>query len=219
MEPWKRLLLENKAWAQDRGSHANEEDPSTRCDPEFLWIGCSDARVPAEQLTGSGPGELFVHRNLGNLVLHTDLNLMAVLECAVTTLDVAHIIVCGHYECHGMRAAQSRESHGMMNAWLNHIKDTWRAHEDELSLHDAPTAHRRLVELNVLQGVRNLAHTDVVQRAWATDARPTLHGWVYDPHSHLIEPLVRVDAQTPLDAIHRLSGLGAPGAEAPGGAS
>jgi carbonic anhydrase len=162
--------------------------------------------VPAEQITGASAGELFVHRNLANLVVHTDLNLLSVLECGVRTLKVEHIIVCGHYECHGVRAAMSRESYGLMSSWLNHIKDTWRAHKDELSLHDPEVAHRRLVELNVLQQVRNLARTEVVQRAWATEGRPTLHGWVYDPADYLIRPLVKVDAETPMDDLFKLTG-------------
>ncbi|MCB9678309.1 MAG: carbonic anhydrase [Alphaproteobacteria bacterium] len=206
MDSWKRLLLENKAWAQDKASHTAEDRPGAD-KPEFLWIGCSDARVPAERLTGASSGELFVHRNVANLVVHTDVNLLAVLECAVGHIGVEHVVVCGHYECLGIRAAQSRETHGMMDAWLNHVKDTWRAHKDELDLHDEAAAHRRLVELNVMQQVRNLARTTVVQRAWKSAKRPTLHGWVYDPHDFLIRPLVRVDADTPLDAVHQLTSL------------
>ncbi|MEZ4322590.1 MAG: carbonic anhydrase [Myxococcota bacterium] len=205
MEPWKRLLLENKAWAQDAATQPVSEasDGTSR---EFLWIGCSDARLPAAQMTGSTDGELFVHRNLGNLVVHTDLNLLAVLECAVTQGGVKHIIVCGHFGCQGVRSALDRQSHGHMDAWLNHIKDTWRTHKDELALHEPEAAQRRLVELNVLQQVNNLARTAIVQRTWAAEQRPMLHGWVFDPADRLIRPLVKVDRSTPLDDIHRLAG-------------
>ncbi len=201
MEGWKRLLLENKAWAQDRVSRAR---PEAESNPQYLWIGCSDARVPAEQITGSSPGELYVHRNLANLVVHTDLNLLSVLESGVDMLGVKHVIVCGHYQCQGVRAALGRESRGLMNSWLNHIKDTWRQHKDELSLHEPEQAYQRLVELNVLQQVHNLSRTDVVQRAWAGGSRPTLHGWVYDPADCLIRPLVRVDASTSMDTLFQL---------------
>lgn len=203
MESWKRLLLENKAWAQDAGSHPPDGDAESA--PEFLWIGCSDARVPAERITGSSPGELYVHRNLANLVVHTDVNLLSVLECGVRTLGVGHIIVCGHYQCHGVRAAMGQGVSGSMYSWLSHIGDVWREHKAELSLHDPDTAHRRLVELNVLEQVRNLARTEVVQRTWAEgEGRPVLHGWVYDPVDWRIRPLVKVDAGTPMDDLLRL---------------
>ncbi|MEM6929494.1 MAG: carbonic anhydrase, partial [Myxococcota bacterium] len=158
MEAWKRLLLENKAWAQDRASRPREADEVEK--PSFLWIGPSDARVPAEQITGAGPGELIVHRNVANLVLHTDPNVSAVIELAVRMIGVEHVIVCGHHDCHGIRAAMEREPSGMLNPWLAHVRDTWYAHRDELRMHDAVGAERRLVELNVFQQVQNLTRTE-----------------------------------------------------------
>ena len=203
MEGWKRLLLENKAWAQDRASRPKTGEAPV---PDFLWIGCSDSRVPAERITGVGAGELFVHRNVANLVVPTDLNLAAVLECGIHQLGVAHVIVCGHHDCHGIRAALARRSLGMMNPWLSHVRDTWHAHKDELSLHDEASAERRLVELNVLQQVHNLSRTEIVQRAWAEHQRPTLHGWVYDHNDDLIRPLVKVEANTAIDDVFRFRG-------------
>jgi len=205
MEGYKRLLLENKAWAQARASHAPEAEEAEH--PEFLWIGCSDARVPAEQLTGAGPGELFVHRNVANLVVATDANLAAVLECAVAEIGVPHVIVCGHHDCHGVRAAMSRTARGMLNPWLTQVRDTWQTHRSEIGMHEAVAAERRLVELNVLQQVQNLAKTEIVQRSWAEHRRPMLHGWVYDHADDLIKPLVKVDADTPLDEAYRFQGL------------
>ena len=202
MESWKRLLLENKAWAQALDAHPEASEPSAS--PEFLWIGSSDSRVSAEQLTGSNPGDLYIHRNVANLVVHTDMSMLTVLECGIGYLGVQHVIVCGDYDCQGVRAALSRNSFGLMNTWLNHVKDVWYAHKDELEILDEPTAHRRLVELNVIAQVRNLARTDIVQRTWRTEKRPVLHGWVFDPDTHLIRPLVKIDWDSSLDGILKL---------------
>lgn len=199
MEAWKRLLLENKAWAQDAGSHPSEHPPH----PEFLWIGSSDPLVSPERITGTGQGEFLVHRNLGNLVVHTDLNLLSVLEVGVAQLEVPDVIVCGHYGCLGVKAALERQPHGIMNSWLNHIRDVARAHKDELAMHEGAAAFRRLVELNVLQQVHNLARTEVVQRAWKAGTELTLHGWVYDGADYTIHPLVKVGRDTVLDELHR----------------
>lgn len=201
MDAWKRLLLENKAWAQDAGSHDGTYPPK----PDFLWIGSSDPLVSPERITGTGQGEFLVHRNLGNLVVHTDLSMLSVLEVGVAQLEVPDVIVCGHYDCMGVRAALDRQPHGLMNSWLNHIRDVARAHKDELALHDAEAAFRRLVELNVLQQVHNLARTEVVQRAWQKGAGPTLHGWVYDTTDFVLRPLVRVGKETVLDEVHRFA--------------
>lgn len=191
MEPWKRLLLENKAWAQDRASRPREAEEAER--PSFLWIGASDARVPAQELTGAGPGELIVHRNVANLVVHTDASIAAVLELAVGKIGVEHVIVCGHHDCAGIRAAIDRQPAGRLDPWLAHVRDIWYAHKDELGMHDAETAERRLVELNVLQQVQNLARSEIVQRTWAEANYPTLHGWVFDHNTDLVTPLVKVD--------------------------
>ncbi len=201
MEAWKRLLLENKAWAQDRASRPPEAEEVDR--PTFLWIGCSSARVSPEKITGAGPGELIVHLNVANLVVHTDANLAAVVELAVRQLEVPHVIVCGDYESLGVRAAMAREPAGRLDPWLAHVRDVRYAHRDELGLHDPVAAERRLVELNVLQQVHNLARSEVVQRTWATEERPTLHGWVYDNADDLITQLVMVDRDMAVDEIFR----------------
>jgi carbonic anhydrase len=204
MESWKRLLLENKAWSQ--GKQDIEPDYFTNLateNPEFMWIGCSDARVPAEEITGSSPGELFVHRNVANMVVHTDLNLLTVLQFAVEYLEVQHIIVCGHYGCGGVKAALGRRSYGLINTWLAPIKDTYRHHRDELEMLDPEAAARRMVELNVARQLTNLARTDVVQRAWRDDQRPMLHGWVYDMQNGLINPMVRIGPGQDIDAVYR----------------
>jgi carbonic anhydrase len=193
MDSYRRLLLSNKAWVQERVSL----DPNFFLKfhngqrPEFLWIGCSDSRVPAEEITGTQPGELFVHRNIANLVVHTDFNLMSVLEYAVDVLKVKHIIVCGHYGCGGVQNAFGRRHLGLINKWLRHIKDVYRFHAEELSqIEDRDLRVKRLVELNVLEQVHNLAETSFVQRAWVREQAPTLHGWVYDVETGYLKELI-----------------------------
>jgi carbonic anhydrase len=204
MEPCTKLLLANRAWAQERLEIRPEffKDLAREQKPDFLWIGCSDSRVPAEEVTGASPGELFVHRNIANLVVHTDLNLMSVLQYAVDHLQVKHIIVCGHHGCGGVRAAMSRKSFGLINKWLRSIKDLVAAHSAALEM-DADLERRtdRVVELNVVQQVYNLAKTSIVQRAWHEDQRPTLHGWVYELDSGLLKELVTVTPNTRLDDV------------------
>jgi len=201
MDACKRLLLENKAWAQDKATHPTNVSPA----PEFVWIGSSDPLVSPERITGSGAGDFLVHRNLGNLVVHTDLNLLAVLEHGVSRMGVGQVIVCGHYGCLGVEAAMDRgPSNATMNTWLNHIRDVWRVHKDELAMHDDVAARRRLVELNVLHQVQNLARTEIIQQAWADRQAPTLHGLVYDHETYLIRPLVHLQAGAALDEVHQL---------------
>lgn len=183
MEAHQKLLLANKAWVQEklriRPDYFESHTETQR--PEFLWIGCSDSRVPAEDVTGAEPGELFVHRNVANLVVHTDFNMLSVLQYAVEVLKVKHIIVCGHYRCGGVKNAMSRHDLGLINKWLRHIKDLYRLYQREIEAIGDPTARwDRLVEINVYEQVQNLAQTSVVQRAWKNDDAPTLHGWVYD---------------------------------------
>ncbi len=186
MESYNKLLLGNKAWVQEKLSvdpryfekHAGPQRP------EFLWIGCSDSRVPAEDVTGAEPGELFVHRNVANLVVHTDFNVHSVLQFAVDVLEVKHIIVCGHYDCGGIKNALTRHDFGLINKWLRHIKDIYRVHQREVDSLDDPQARLdRMVELVVVEQVYNVAETSVVQRAWKRHNRPTVHGWVYDIRS------------------------------------
>jgi len=206
MESYQKLLLANKAWVQDKLSihpeyFARMEKTQT---PEYLWIGCSDSRVPAEEVTGREPGELFVHRNIANLVIHTDFNMLSVLQYAVEVLQVKHVIVCGHYGCGGILNALSHRHLGLINKWLRHIKDVYRIHRHELdAMPDDQQKWRRLVELNVIEQVTNLAETSIVQQTWAVDRELTIHGWVYDLHSGLLKELALLNAKSPLDPIFK----------------
>jgi carbonic anhydrase len=203
METYKRLLLNNKAWVQDKLSLRGDyfTRTSTVQKPEFLWIGCSDSRVPAEEVTGVEPGELFVHRNIANLVVHTDFNMLSVVQYAVEVLQVKHIIVCGHYGCGGVRASMSRKHLGLINKWLRHIKDIYRLHAGELdAIPDEEKRYERLIELNVFEQVNHLAELSFVQLAWTRERRPTLHGWIYDLHTGYLKQVAKVDpGQLPHD--------------------
>ena len=199
---YRRLLAANERWVAER--LAERPDYFARMeagqDPEFVWIGCSDSRVPAETLTGCQPGELFVHRNVANQVVHTDLNMLTVLYYAVQQLRVRHVIVCGHYGCGGVKAAMSRRDFGLINRWLQNIKDCAERHQAELTaLPDEEARSRRLVEVNVVEQVEHLAKTSVIQRAWKAEGRPWLHGWVYDLATGRLRELVK---RTPEDLPH-----------------
>ena len=206
MDSYKKLLLSNQAWVKDKlAVRANYfETLEEEQNPEFLWIGCSDSRVPAEDITGSQPGELFVHRNIANLVLHTDFNVLSVLQYAVEILGVKHIIVCGHYNCGGVKNAMSHRDFGLINKWLRNIKDVYRVHRNELDrITNDDRRTRRLVELNVMEQVWHLAETSIVQRAWQKGEAPYLHGWIYDnPHGHL-KDLLLLTRETDLDELYR----------------
>jgi carbonic anhydrase len=206
MSPYERLLLENKAWASEK-VHVDENYFKRLANlqtPEFLWIGCSDSRVPANEITNTQPGEIFVHRNIANLVIHTDVNLLSVLEYAVVHLKVKHVIVCGHYGCGGVKAAMSNDDYKqVLNMWLRNIKDVYRIHRDELELiNDEERRFDRLVELNVMEQVIHLAKTSIIQRAWKTEQRPQLHGWVYGLKDGLIKPVFDMDHTSPLDRLY-----------------
>lgn len=206
MEGWKRMLLANRAWVDGRLGVDPDyfRDLAKDQRPTALWIGCSDSRVPAETITGVEPGELFVHRNIANLVVHTDFNLLSVLSYAVEQLKVDHVIVCGHYGCGGVKAAMTHRGFGLLNKWLRHIKETYQAHHRELQmLHDPVRRTNRLVELNVLEQVHNLLKTGIVQQAWHDRGAPTVHGWVYGLEDGLIHDLVRVEPNSPIDDIFR----------------
>lgn len=199
-------MLANKAWVKEKIELKPQyfENLARDQKPEFLWIGCSDSRVPAEEITGTEPGEIFVHRNIANLVVHTDLNLLSVVQYAVDFLKVKHVIVCGHYGCGGVRAAMSEQSFGLLNHWLRHIKDIYGQNESELqALNSADAKTDRLVELNVLTQVTNLARTELIQRAWKTEQRPIIHGWVYGLKDGLIHSLCELQPNTQLDPIYR----------------
>lgn len=202
MKLYERLLLENKAWAKEM----KEEDPGyferlvNVQKPDFLWIGCSDSRVPPDKITQTKPGEIFIHRNIANMVVHTDLNLLSVLQYAVEVLKVKHIIVCGHYGCGGVKAALTRHSYGLINKWLRNIKDVYRFHQDEIDcLPDEDAKVNKLIELNVKEQVLNLAKTSIVQKAWKKDNAPHIHGWVYDLHDGIIKPLTDIAPGDHLD--------------------
>ena len=211
MHSYEKLLLENKAWAAEKVS----EDPAyfNRLadvqSPEFLWIGCSDSRVPANEITGTTPGEIFVHRNVANLVINTDVNLLSVLDYAVNHLKVKHVIVCGHYGCGGVKASiTNHDFKAVLNMWLRNIKDVYRIHRKELdAINDDEKKADRLVELNVQEQVFNLAKTSIIQRAWKHDQRPHLHGWVYGLKDGLIKPVFEMNAGTHIDSLYEYDDL------------
>lgn len=156
--------------------------------PEFLWIGCSDSRVPPDRITGTRPGDMFAHRNIANLVVQTDMNLLSVLQYAVEVLEVNHIIVCGHYGCGGVKAAMGKAHHGLIDNWLRTLKDTQEYFWKELEPLQEEPRFDRLVELNVMEQVYNLGKTDIVQKAWRARGKPYIHGWVFDLHTGYIRP-------------------------------
>lgn len=202
MNRHERLLLENKAWAQEKIASDPQffERLVNIQTPDFLWIGCSDSRVPPNEITQTHPGEIFIHRNIANLVVHTDLNMLSVLQYAVEVLKVKHVIVCGHYGCGGVKAALSHQSLGIINKWLRNIKDVYRFHQPEIDeLPSEDQRLNRLIELNVKEQVMNLAKTSIIQKAWKENQRPHLHGWVYDLHDGIIRPQFEMGPNTPLD--------------------
>lgn len=210
MQPYEKLLFQNKAWSTEKIS--DDPDFFKRLQhvqtPEFLWVGCSDSRVPADAITGTVPGEIFVHRNIANIVVHTDLNLLSVLEYAVHHLKVKHIIVCGHYGCGGVKAAMTNHNFGIINKWLRNIKDVYRFHQEELdAIPDNEAKTNRLIELNVKEQVINLAKTSIVQKAWKEDNRPDLHGWVYSLADGIIKPVFELPAKTHIDPLYEFDDL------------
>jgi carbonic anhydrase len=210
MKPFEQILKDNKEWAAEMV--ASDPDYFKRLveiqNPEVLWIGCSDSRVPANTITGTEPGEIFVHRNIANMVVHTDLNLLSVLEYAVNVLKVKHIIVCGHYGCGGVKAAMNRHSIGIINKWIRNIKDVYRIHRDELeSIADEEARTNKLVELNVQEQVMNLAKTSIVQAAWKHHQRPHLHGWVYGLQDGIIKQVSDIAPGSHFDELYEFDNL------------
>lgn len=206
MDRVKHMLLENKAWAQSRIDVDAKffENMARDQNPEFLWIGCSDSRVPESEITNSTPGQIFVHRNIANLVVHTDTNFLSVLNYAVDALKVPHIIVCGHYGCGGVRAAMTHTSLGLIDNWIRNIKDTYFVHRDTINLlkTDADRVNR-LVEYNVMEQVKNLAHTSIIQKAWHSRNAPHIHGWVYDLGTGHLKDLIMLEPRTPIDPAYK----------------
>jgi carbonic anhydrase len=214
MRKLNHLFESNRAWA-DR---IRERDPdffsklSRQQSPQYLWIGCSDSRVPANEIVGLLPGELFVHRNIANVVVHTDLNCLSVMQFAVDVLKVRHIIVCGHYGCSGVRAALHGERHGLVDNWLRHVQDVRHKHEDRLSGLSQGGAGQadRLCELNVIEQVANVCHTSIVRDAWERGQELVVHGWIYGLHDGLLRDLdTTITARQEAAAAYRtaLAGL------------
>ncbi len=191
MKSLKPLFDKNRQWAET----IRQEQPdfferlSQQQTPEYLWIGCSDSRVPANQIVDMAPGEIFVHRNIANSVVHTDLNCLSVIQYAVEVLDIKHIIVCGHYGCGGVRAAMEDQQHGLIDNWLLHIKDTQRFHAETLAPLDEKQRFDRLCELNVIEQVKNVGHSTIVHGAWAAGKTLHVHGWIYNVANGLLRDL------------------------------
>jgi carbonic anhydrase len=189
---YQKLLDNNKKWVETKLN----QDPdffnklSAGQKPPVLWIGCADSRVPANEIIGAGPGEVFVHRNIANLVVHSDMNMLSVLDYAVNVLEVKHVIVCGHYGCGGVQTAMTNKHVGLIDNWIRHIKDVYRFHQDELNaIEDEKKRFDSFVDFNVVEQVLNLAKTSIVQAAWERGQNLHVHGWVYDIKDGLIKDL------------------------------
>jgi carbonic anhydrase len=206
MNEYEKLLLQNKSWVSDK-LDLDKDYFNNLADiqkPEFLWIGCSDSRVPANEITNTEPGEIFVHRNIANLVVNTDLNMLSVLKYAVEVLKVKHIIVCGHYGCGGVKAAATNHHYGMLNKWLRNIKDVYRLHNDELSkIAEEELKIDALVEFNIIEQVNNLAKTSIIQKAWKKNEFPILHGCVYGLKNGILKDLIKYDRSTAMDDLYK----------------
>jgi carbonic anhydrase len=208
MRVLKNLFEKNKNWAKK----IKERDPdffaklSAQQNPEILWIGCSDSRVPANEIVDMLPGEIFVHRNIANVVIHTDLNCLSVIQYAVDVLKVKHIIVCGHYGCGGIKAAMDNKEHGLIDNWLRNIKDVYRYHQKKIdALPDEKDKYNLLCELNVIEQVANVCHTSIVQNAWKASQDLTVHGWIYSIEDGLLKDLnVCITSPDEISQIHRL---------------
>jgi carbonic anhydrase len=208
MQYYRQLLENNRRWVERK----NREEPGYFAElakgqkPPFLWIGCADSRVPANEITGTKAGEVFVHRNIANLVLNVDISLLSVLDYAVNVLEVKHVIVCGHYGCGGVLAAMGNRPVGLIDNWLGHIKDVYRWHQAELdAIPDVEARGRRLVELNVQRAVHDLYANSIIQAAWRKRGGPHVHGWVYDIGNGLIRELESLVSQPQdLEAVYQL---------------
>lgn len=207
-EFYQNIIKNNREWvernlAEDPEFFKKLEQGQT---PPLLWIGCADSRVPANQIIGAAPGEVFVHRNIANMVIHTDMNMLSVLDYAVNILKIRHVIVCGHYGCGGIAAAMGNQSFGLIDNWVRHIKNNYRLHKTELDqIEDEKERRNRFVELNVFEQVYDLAKTTIVQNAWKNDQPLYLHGWVYGVGSGIIKDLnVNVSSEKQLDEVYQL---------------
>tara|TARA_R110000868_G_scaffold91773_2_gene254321 strand:+ start:1781 stop:2422 length:642 start_codon:yes stop_codon:yes gene_type:complete len=205
---YKKLIDNNRKWVKEKLSEDSEffKKLANGQQPPVLWIGCADSRVPANEIIGAAPGEVFVHRNIANMVIPSDLNMLSVLDYAVNVLKVHHVIVCGHYGCGGVQAAMTNNSFGIIDNWIRHIKDVYRFHQDELELmEDEEAKFNRFVELNVREQVHDLAKTSIVQNAWNNGQALHLHGWVYGVGSGIIKDLeVNFSNNSILDEVYKL---------------
>ena len=205
---YQKLLENNKKWVAE----SLEKDPlfferlANGQQPPLLWIGCSDSRVPANEIIGAMPGEVFVHRNIANMVIHTDMSMLSVLDYAVNVLKVKHIIVCGHYGCGGVKAALGNQPIGLIDNWIRHIKDVYRFHSTELNaIVDEEAKFRRFVEVNVQEQVLDLAKTSILQSAWNDKQPLEIHGWVYDVKDGIVKDLgVTIENNTYLPDVYQL---------------
>lgn len=208
---YKKILDNNKEWVES----TLESDPNYFTDlakgqtPPLLWIGCSDSRVPANEIIGAKPGEVFVHRNIANMVIHSDMNMLSVLDYAVNVLKVKHVLVCGHYGCGGVKTAMGNDSVGIIDNWIRHIKDVYRFHHEELdAIEDENKRFNRFVEINVIEQVYDLAKTSIVQSAWKNGQELYLHGWVYGLNSGFVTDLnVNFSSDKDLDDVYQLKFL------------
>lgn len=208
MEVYNSLLAGNRQWVKE----TLEKNPDffkklvAQQTPEVLWIGCSDSRVPANEITRTLPGDIFVHRNIANMVVHSDMNMLSVLDYSVNILKVKHVIVCGHYGCGGVKAAMGNGQNGLVDNWLRHIKDVYRVYSDELqAIKDEDERVKRLVELNVIEQVFNVSKTSIIQNNWKDRNYPIIHGWVYSLETGLIKDLnVSLRGQEDIAPIFRM---------------
>ena len=208
MKTLKHIFDSNREWAERMAREEPDffESLSKTQNPDFLWIGCSDSRVPANEIIGRRPGEVFVHRNIANMVLHSDMNCLSVIQYAVEILKVSHIIVCGHYDCGGIKAALEKNEHGLIDNWLRNVKDVYRYHKEAI---DAELEHEAkcslLSELNIIEQVANVCHTTIVQNAWKAGQTLSVHGWIYSLKDGILRDLeVTTSSLEDISSIHRL---------------
>jgi len=208
IKSYNQLFINNKKWVQDTTAQNPDffNNLANGQSPQFLWIGCSDSRVPANEITGTVPGDIFVHRNIANMVIHTDISMLSVLDYAVNVLQVKHIIVCGHYGCGGVNAAMGHKQVGLIDNWLRHIKDVYRLHKDELNAIEDPAKRSdRLVELNIKEQVYDLTKTSIVQNAWANGKSLQVHGLVYDVKDGILTDLgVTIEDNDGIEDVYKL---------------
>ena len=206
---YKKIIDNNKKWVEEQLSINSEyfNDLAKGQTPPLLWIGCSDSRVPANEIIGAKAGEVFVHRNIANMVIHSDMNMLSVLDYSVNVLKVKHVIVCGHYGCGGVKAAMGNGSIGIIDNWIRHIKDVYRLHSAYLdSIKDDGERFKVFVELNVKEQVFDLAKTSIVQGAWKNGQDLTIHGWVYGLDTGLVKDLgVNYSSDIDLDSVYQLN--------------